>query len=556
MIARVRGRLLLIFAPILVLLAAGALLAIAGFAIERDRVAFLASAVSSVVAAGLVAMLLLYRQVRVRQRTQRGLVNVEARVAGMVESAMDPIVTIDEMQRIVSFNAAAEKAFGWREQALLGQPLDVLLPHRFRSTHAEHIRRFAQSGSTARRMGAESVLHALRAAGDEFPIEASISQHVEEGRAYFTVILRDVSERMRALSLLAQSEARLRGILDSAMDAIVTVDDEQRIVMFNAAAEKMFGCARSEAVGTLLGSFIPERFRDAHRNHLAQFGVTGVSSRRMGGPSRTVFGLARDGREFPIDASISQLSDSHERFFTVILRDISERVRTENALRERQEELQVLAGAAQIAREQEKSRIARELHDELAQSLTMLQMDLAWCKEKIPATSDGLGTRLSRMETLLRSTVAASRRIASDLRPLILDDLGLRDAVEWLAQDFTKRTQIPCRLSISDELDLAQMQSTAVFRIVQESLANVAKHAQASEVAVAIRRDDAGVFVRVRDDGRGFSLDDPRKPASLGLLGLRERAALLGGIARVASAPGAGTTVEVELPLGGEGFSP
>jgi PAS domain S-box-containing protein len=341
----------------------------------------------------------------------------------------------------------------------------------------------------------------------------------------------------------------MRGILDSAMDAIITVDDTQHIVLFNAAAEAMFRCPQQDAVGAPLAWFIPDRFRVAHATHVKRFGETGVVSRRMG-EQRIVMGLRRNGEEFPIDASISQLPESGGKFYTVILRDVSERVRVEEALRRSKEELQELGEAAHAAREQEKSRIARELHDELAQSLTAMQMDIAWCKEKIPEGQSATVSRLVKVEALLEETVAATRRIAADLRPLILDDLGLVPAVEWLTESFTERTGIPCDLAVDcAELDLPGAHATAVFRIVQESLANVGKHARASRAKVGIEHRGSDLLLSIGDDGAGFSLQAPRKPASYGLLGLRERASLLGGEVTITSAPGSGTHIEVLLPI-------
>jgi hypothetical protein len=470
-------------------------------------------------------------------------------MSGIVESAMDAIVTIDAGQRILVFNAAAEQMFRWPRAAILGQSLDKLLPERFRPAHQAHIEQFARTGTTSRQMGAQTVLMALRANGEEFPIEASISQHGDGGYKLLTVILRDITERLHAESLLEASQSRLSGILDSAMDAIITVDEAQHVVLFNAAAEAMFGCPRAEAIGAPLASFIPERFRGAHAAHVRGFGEGAIVSRRMGA-LRIVTGLRRDGGEFPIDASISQLSGRDGKFYTVILRDVSARVRAEEDLRRSKQELHELASAAQRARELEKSRIARELHDELGQALTALRMDVAWCRAKIPVSSEGVGARLERMETMLEATVAATRRIAADLRPLMLDDLGLLPALEWLVESFTERTAIPCALAVrGEELDLPDMEATAVFRAVQESLTNVARHAQASRVDVAVERGDSQVTVRVRDDGVGFSPEDSRKPNSFGLLGLRERATLLGGEAMVTSAPGRGTHVEVRFPV-------
>jgi PAS domain S-box-containing protein len=402
-------------------------------------------------------------------------------------------------------------------------------------------------------MGAQTVLVGLRSTGEEFPIEASISQHVEQGKKTFTVILRDITERVKDQQELARGEARLRGILDSAMDAIITVDEKEHIVLFNRAAEQVFGCPRDQAIGAPLSWFIPERFRAGHHEHIRRFGETGTSSRRMGA-LRIVTGLRRNGEEFPIDASISQISESGARFYTVILRDVTERVRGEEALKRSREELRELAQAANSVREQEKSRIARELHDELAQALTALKMDVNWIAERAADGNDVLEEKLAAMQSMLDDTVAATRRISADLRPLMLDDLGLVPAVEWLVQGFTERSGVACELKVDEaQLDLGEPHASAVFRILQESLTNVAKHAQASRVDMALAREDGAVTLSVSDNGRGFSPHDPRKPSSFGLMGLRERAYALGGEVRIDSAPGRGTRIDVRIPLAERG---
>ena len=543
------GRVLVVFAPILALLALAAILAIAAITRGDQRQELLLAGGLVGTAAGWLAMYLLFRQVRQRQTASRAVASLEARVSDVVESAMDAIITVDEQQRVVVFNAAAEKVFRWPRSAVLGEPLDKLIPERFRGEHREHIESFGASGSTSRRMGSLNVLMALRANGDEFPIEASISHHTEDRRKFFTVILRDIGERVRAEQTLARSEARLRGILDSAMDAIITVDANQHIVLFNAAAETMFSCPRDDALGAPLGWFIPRRMREGHAEHVRRFGESGTVSRRMA-TARIVTGLRRDGEEFPIDASISQVSEQGSKFYTVILRDVSARMRADAALERSREDLREVGAAADAAREQDKHRIARELHDELGQALTMLQMDVAWCTERVSAGDDAIARRLDKMAALLGSTVAATRRIAADLRPLILDDLGLVPAIEWLVESFGQRTGLPCELVVSDaSIDLPTTYSTAIFRIVQEALTNVTKHAHARAVVVTLERRPTEVIVHVRDDGRGYSPEEGRKLGSLGLIGVRERAHLIGGEANVRSAPGKGTQIEVRLPL-------
>ncbi len=514
----------------------------------RDEMLFTAAAIGAVVS--IPAIVLLWRQRDERTLAQRALRNVEARVGGIVESAMDAIITIDQSQRVVQFNAAAERVFRWPRTAVVGQPLSMLIPERFRGVHSMHVERFGQTATTSRGMGAQTVLHGLRANGEEFPIEASISQHEEDARKLFTVILRDVTERTRNEAMLARSEARLRGILGSAMDAIITVDEHQHVVLFNSAAEEVFLCSRDEAVGAPLDWFIPERFRRGHNDLVRAFGTSGGASRRMG-RSRIVMGQRRNGEEFPIEASISQVTEGGQRYFTVILRDVTERARNEAALLKSKSEIQSLALAASTAREQEKSRIARELHDELGQSLTALKIDVGWLHDNLGEAPPDLARKLDAMQLLLDGTVAAARRIAADLRPLMLDDLGLTAASEWLVHNFTARTGIACELVLGEgELDLPDPYATTVFRVLQECLTNIAKHAEANQVEVTLERDATEVLLTVRDNGLGFSPEEPRDPNSFGIIGLRERAYLVGGEIAIESAPGSGTRVELRMPAG------
>jgi PAS domain S-box-containing protein len=339
----------------------------------------------------------------------------------------------------------------------------------------------------------------------------------------------------------ASAAALLAAMLDSAMDAIITVDGEQHILLYNRAAEAVFGWPRDEIIGQPLERLMPQRFRDGHAAHVAQFGHTGVTSRRMG-DGTVIYGRRASGEEFPMDASISQLPTAHGKLFTVILRDVTERVRA-------QQERSAFAAAANAIREEEKSRVARELHDELAQSLTALKMDANWVRDKLVSDPEEAQRKLGEMLVLLDGAVASTRRIAADLRPLLLDDLGLGAAIEWLAGTFSQRHGIVCELSVDADLELDEPYATAVFRIVQESLANVAKHAGASQVHVAIEKVGGGIVLAVRDDGCGFDTGAPRATTSLGLMGLRERAQLLHGSIAITSAPAQGTLVEVRIPV-------
>jgi two-component system sensor kinase len=348
---------------------------------------------------------------------------------------------------------------------------------------------------------------------------------------------------------LVEAGQRLSGIIHSAMDAIITIDEEQRIVLFNEAAEEIFGCPAGEAVGSALDRFIPERFRAVHRRHVEEFGRTGTTARRMG-TRLELFGLRANGEEFPIDASISQIAVDGKKFFTVILRDVSRRQRAEAALVRSYAELRELSATMNEVREAERTRIARELHDELAQWLTALRMDVAWLASRLPREQAPLLERTEKMKSVVDTTVGAVRRIAADLRPVMLDDLGLVPAIEGLLHDLSQRTGIVVSLE-PDHGSLAPGEpvATAVYRIVQEALTNVARHAEATEVQVTMNREGEMLVVRVRDNGKGFDMALTAQRKSYGLLGIRERAYTLGGSARVARAAGGGTLVEIEIPM-------
>ncbi len=367
----------------------------------------------------------------------------------------------------------------------------------------------------------------------------------------------------RALAGSRRNEARMLGIIRSSMEAIVTIDDAQNIVFFNPAAERIFGISAADALGTPLARFIPQRFRVAHALHVDRFGLTGASDTRMGG-QRVLPGLRANGEEFPLEASISQLHEDGGKLYTVMLRDVTKRVEAENALKQSREELRQLSANLQNVREEEKHRIARELHDDLGQQLAALKMDLAALEqalidradEALPGADsllDGeIPEQLDDMRRAIDAAVASLRRIAADLRPTMLDDLGLVAAIEWLANDFTNRYGIDIVRRI-EPLNAAYSKqgATALFRIVQEALNNVVRHAQASAVELTLDTSGTHCLLRIADNGRGAAAHavHPSQTKPFGLIGVRERAHRLGGSMRIDTAQDAGFAMTVTFPL-------
>ena len=219
-----------------------------------------------------------------------------------------------------------------------------------------------------------------------------------------------------------------------------------------------------------------------------------------------------------------------------------------------EDQLRELSAHVESVREDERTGIAREIHDELGQALTALKMDLAWLARRVSGESSVSGMtlleKISAMSDMTDGIIDRVRRISAELRPGVLDDLGLLAAVEWQGQQFELRTEVPCNIrSNLGEERVDRELSTAAFRIFQEALTNVSRHAGATHVAVRLEKNDGELTLEVRDDGVGIGPEASLSPRSLGLLGMRERARRLGGAVSVHAGPGGGTVVELHVPL-------
>ena len=232
-----------------------------------------------------------------------------------------------------------------------------------------------------------------------------------------------------------------------------------------------------------------------------------------------------------------------------ISRDISERKAAADELIKSRAQLRELSNYLQSVREEERARISRELHDELGQTLTALKMELGWLRDRLPAEPALLRTRLDRLTSIVDRSVIDLQRIAADLRPMILDELGLVSAMQWLTQNFTERSALSIELSFDrEDVVYASDVSTAAFRIVQEALTNIIRHSRATLARLAVRHADGELQLDISDNGQGIDLTQSKRK-QLGLLGMGERARMLGGSMEMQSARGQGTRIHVRLPL-------
>ena len=257
---------------------------------------------------------------------------------------------------------------------------------------------------------------------------------------------------------------------------------------------------------------------------------------------------SRKGAPLPVHLSLNPLRLDRTRAVCLIASDLSDMKRAEQALRASSEQYRNLAAHLLSIREEERARISREVHDELGQSLTAVKMDLAWLAGRLPPSDGQMLKRIRSTGQLADSIIQAIRRISTELRPAVLD-LGLAAAVEWQVQEFQARSGVPCKVRLLIREVVPSNASTAMFRIFQETLTNVARHAKATRVEVVLQKQRDRLVLLIHDDGRGFDEADPGLSKSLGLLGMRERAAILGGEVNISSAAGKGTTVTAWIPL-------
>jgi two-component system sensor histidine kinase UhpB len=380
--------------------------------------------------------------------------------------------------------------------------------------------------------------------------------------------LRDAAtrrEHRRAQEALRENEKLLREITGTLGEGIYVLNAGGALVFMNPEAERLLGWTEQELAARNVHDTIHARKLDGTLLPASECGTLRVM--RDGGIYRTdddVF-LRKDGSLMPVSFVATSIMENGKAVASVTaFQDISQRKQAERELLESRMQLRELSAHLQSVREEERTRIAREMHDELGQMLTGVKLDASWLINQLDEHSPGVMKKAEAMSRLIDDTLNAMRRIAADLRPVMLDDLGLVAAVEWLTEEFSERTGIevelvmgreqckkPCDWECSLQWDgnLSADLATAAFRIVQECLTNVARHAEAGQVLVSLLCLEGYLLLQVSDDGKGIPADNGAKPDSYGVIGMRERAHALGGALNLSSIPGEGTTVEALIPI-------
>ncbi len=358
--------------------------------------------------------------------------------------------------------------------------------------------------------------------------------------------VQDITERKRAEESLRNTQQHLKSIFDTVPALIWQKDWDEKYVAVNKAFCQTFGFSEGDILGKTDHDLFPPEVADQFVR----------DDRRILSSSVPEFGIEEHFQKASgesgwnlTDKMVYRDKDGNIAGTIGFALDITARKQAEEALKKSKEKLRALSARIQSVREEERENISREIHDDLGQRLTGLKMDLAWLLRNLKPDQSELKEKAKTMSQLIDQTVGTIRRISTELRPRILDDFGLVAALEWQALEFANKTGIPCHFrSTVRKLDLTADLSIAVFRIFQEALTNVARHSQATRVEASLKKDAQGLFLTIRDNGRGISEKEITRSQSLGLVGMRERALIFGGLVTIQGRKGKGTSVILRLP--------
>ncbi len=545
---------------------------------------------------------------QIYQRAEIALRGSEDTFRTITDSLKDAIVMMDDEERVSFWNPAAERLFGYQRHEAIGMKLHTLIvPPKHIGAYQRGLMSL-KADTVGPLVGKTFEIETRRKDGTEIPGELSFSAVQIKGKWHTSGIIRDISRRRlsqekartderRLRSLVKISQARtatLQELLDISLDEVVALSKSKLgyLWVYNEGKKEiahrvwsddvMKSCSITELPkvyhdsetgiwGEAIRQRMPVIINDFNAYHPLKKGYPEGHSQLARFMLIPVFnydrvvavvGVANKEKEYT-DVDVQQLKLIMETVWNIVERKLAEeRLRKaydemELLVEERtaelssvNEQLRNLSVYLQNARENERTMIAREVHDELGQSLTALKIDLALLTKRLPADQRAVMEKAESMAQLIETTMQSVKKISTDLRPGILDHLGLTAAIEWQAEEFEKRTGIPCTAVFEpEEIALDKDRTTTVFRIFQETLTNIARHAEATEVSVLLKKRSDRLMLQVTDDGKGISEKHVSDPKSLGLIGIRERVHYWGGSLTINGINNRGTTVTVQLPL-------
>lgn len=484
-----------------------------------------------------------------RKLTEDALRASEERFAQAFNASPLPMVIFELAdRRIVNVNEALIRVSGWTAEDMIGRDSDELGFWADKEQQAL-VRELIYTRGSVRDL--EIKLRTRAGEIHEFLCSAEVM--MLENRPHLLVIVNDITERLRTARALQESEERYRLLFEHGFAGISRSSLDGRMLECNEAMAKIFGCeSRDELLRHYATDFY---FNPAERQQL-------IDELKRHGRLRNYERLVKRKDGSPIwtlaNFSLHRRGQDDELVWDSIILDITERKQIEQRLAESHEQMRALSARLESIREEERTHISREIHDNLGQVLTGLKLEFSWLDKNLSRSVDENLRRtaipkLKEISQLLEETIQTVRNIAAALRPGVLDTLGLSAAIDWLAREFARRSGLRCELQLCQEpAELPAERATALFRVSQEILTNIARHAHASRFRVKMTVSQGELHLLVQDNGIGITEAQLRDPNSLGLIGMRERILVFGGsvlIEGASSGPAKGTTVQVSMPI-------
>jgi PAS domain S-box-containing protein len=476
----------------------------------------------------------LLQEIAERKRAEEALRDSEARFRRVTEAAFEGIA-VTEGGKLIDVTNKLARLFGYQPKELIGKSLSQLIEPKVRSETMVKI----LSGYS---IPYES--KCIKKDGSTFHVEMCGKNYSLRGRELCVTAIRDIAIRKKAEKVLQESEEKYKTLTENSLTGIF-IHQDGKFVFVNDNFANMHGYKPEELLQRehlllvhpderkLLQDIVVKRLEGKPVPH--QYEVRRITK-------------AGDSIWCEMMATVIQYKGKRAIMGNVI--DITERKIAENAIKNSEEQLRNLTTYLQRVGERERTNIAREIHDELGQTLTVLKMDLTWLRKRLPEEQNTLREKTDDMFQLINRTIQTVKKISTELRPGLLDDLGLSAAIEWQAEEFQQRTGIQCTILIDPkDVTFDKDRNTAIFRILQETLTNIARHADASEVNLSLKQRDGQIELKVRDNGIGITENQISNAKSFGLIGIKERVKIFGGSNIIKGTPGKGTVMTVKIPL-------
>ena len=473
------------------------------------------------------------------------LLNTDLLFGQLWEISVDGMRLVDEDGNILLVNDAFCKIFKMPKENLIGKPFSIV----YSDTEQEPALKSFQSDIRKNEIKTfferENTLWNGRKTWLEF---SNSFLTLNNGSKITLSVIKDISGRKKAEIELRESEYKFKMLFNSANDIVfVTQLSPEKsygdIIEVNDVACKKLGYSKEEFLLLSPSGIISQKSIDDFN----------IIMERIKSEGHVIFDTvyrARDKKLFPVEVNSHLFLFNDQLTILSIARDITERKQAEERLRKTSKLLRELATHLQSVREEERTTIAREIHDELGQVLTVLKIQLTLLGNKLSPDQVLLKEKVNSLSDLIDQSVESVQKISAKLRPTILDELGLIAAIEWQAEEFEKLTNINCSVVLpKEELNLTTEKSTALFRIFQEALTNIARHSEAKKVSISLLTENSALHLEIFDDGKGITSEQLKDFKSLGLRGMEERAMIFGGQVTFDSIIGKGTKVKVEIPI-------